>query len=743
MKHQILIGTLLAGGFLMSQSSFAQVQLVKNSKPTSRIIVAGSDSTDMKAASLLQDFIQKVSGAQIPIVKNTTAKKNDIAIGTASNPTLASNRSITSQLKEDGFLISTNDGVLRILSGGDKGSIYAVVTLLENELGIQYFGENEYNVPKQQTIEIPKLEVIDNPAFRYRQSQNYAMGTDPVYKLWYRLEEPSEVFAGGYWVHTFDRLLPSEIYGESHPEYYSFFNDKRHPGKASQWCLSNNEVFEIVSQRLDSIFKANPGKNLISVSQNDGNYTNCQCPQCKAIDEKEGALSGSVIHFLNKLATRFPDKEFSTLAYLYTMNPPQHVKPLPNVNIMLCDIDCMREVGLTENKTGKEFVKALEGWSAISDNLFIWDYGINFDNYVAPFPNLHILKDNIKLFKKNNATMHFSQIASNRGGDFAELRTYLVSKLMWNPELDTDSLTQNFLQGYYGDAAPAIYKYIKLMEGALLGSGVNLWIYDSPVTHKNGMLKPELMRRYNQLFDEAEASVADDNVLLTRVRRARLPIQYSELEIARTEQKKDLKDIVKKLDLFEERVTEYNIPTLNERNNSPVEYCKLYRQRYLPQAATNKAANAKISFLNQPGQRYVPVAEQALTDGLFGGSTFVESWIGWEGQDASFIIDLGSEKEINSIEADFLHQLGAWILLPTQVKYSVSTDNNTFTQLATKDIPEDRSPQVKFVGIKHEAASPVSARYIKVEITGTKTCPHWHYGVGHPCWFFLDEVSVL
>ena len=25
--------------------------------------------------------------------------------------------------------------------------------------------------------------------------------------------------------------------------------------------------------------------------------------------------------FLNKLAARFPDKEFSTLAYLYTMNP--------------------------------------------------------------------------------------------------------------------------------------------------------------------------------------------------------------------------------------------------------------------------------------------------------------------------------------------------------------------------------------------------------------------------------------
>lgn len=91
----------------------------------------------------------------------------------------------------------------------------------------------------------------------------------------------------------------------------------------------------------------------MSVSQNDGNYTNCTCDACKAIDDYEGALSGSIITFLNKLAARFPDKEFSTLAYLYTMNPPKRVKPLPNVNIMLCDIDCDREVTLTENASGK------------------------------------------------------------------------------------------------------------------------------------------------------------------------------------------------------------------------------------------------------------------------------------------------------------------------------------------------------------------------------------------------------
>ncbi len=35
----------------------------------------------------------------------------------------------------------------------------------------------------------------------------------------------------------------------------------------------------------------------------------------------------------------------------------------------------------------------------------------------------------------------------------------------------------------------------------------------------------------------------------------------------------------------------------------------------------------------------------ALVDGLFGGSTFVESWIGWEGTDGAFVIDLGKRKK--------------------------------------------------------------------------------------------------
>ena len=135
------------------------------------------------------------------------------------------------------------------------------------------------------------------------------MSSDPLYRLWFRLEEPKEEFAGGMWVHTFNRILPSDRFGESHPEYYSFINGKRRPGNASQWCLTNPEVFEAAAAQIDSIFRANPGQTMISVSQNDGNFTNCHCPACEQVDQEEGALSGNFIRFMNKLAGRFPDKQ--------------------------------------------------------------------------------------------------------------------------------------------------------------------------------------------------------------------------------------------------------------------------------------------------------------------------------------------------------------------------------------------------------------------------------------------------
>ena len=105
-------------------------------------------------------------------------------------------------------------------------------------------------------------------------------------------------------------------------------------------------------------------------------------------------------------------------------------------------------------------------------------------------------------------------------------------------------------------------------------------------------------------------------------------------------------------------------------------------------------------------------------------------------------MDLGKETGFSYAGCDFLHQLGAWILLPKSLRVSVSEDGVDFTCIGTQEIPEDDSPQVKFVKIGCQTGSPVTARYIRFDIEGTKICPAWHYGIGQPCWFFIDEVEV-
>ncbi len=737
MRISRLLGLLLCFGVVVTTNAQS---VVRNGVAKGRIVVVDSDDRfSEQAARLLQRFVRESSGAELPVLSAAKPRSGDMVIGRLSAVSMPNDLPV---LTKDGYCLRNTNGILRIGSGGGKGAIYGVVALLERFLGMNYYAANAYDLDRRTSIVFPPMNIVENPAFRYRQSQAYGMRQDSVYRLFLRLDQPEDIFVDRLWVHTFNRLLPASVYGAKHPEYYSFINGMRRPGRASQWCLTNNEVFEIVAARIDSIFRANPEYTMISVSQNDSNFTYCRCEECEKVNIEEGSPAGNYIRFLNRLAERFPDKEFSTLAYLFTMNPPRHVRPLPNVNIMLCDIDCNREGPLTDHASGREFIKALEGWDALTDNIFVWDYGINFDNMVAPFPNFPILKPNIELFRKHGVSMHFSQIGGMYGGDFSELRSYVVSKLMWNPDQDTDSLILRFMRGYYGAAAPFLYQYEKLLEGALLAGGQRLWIYDSPVSHKNGMLNEACRKRYNQLFDQAEQAVAGDSILLRRVHLARLPLLYSDLEIARTISDKDLDEVVRKLNIFERYVTDFGIPTLNERRNSPVDYCRLYRQRYLPSETKNLAHGAPIRWITPPAEKYRRLGEATLTDGLYGGASFTDSWTGWEGCDGAFVIDLGSKRSFTTVETDFLHQLGQWILLPRSVTYSISSeDGTTFQPFGRVEFAEDQSVPVKFVPAT-VTRSEVQARYVRVEVEGVKICPSWHYGVGCPCWFFLDEVIV-
>ena len=175
MKRAILFITTVVAALTMT----AQTTFVKNHQAKGRIIY--SDTRDLEAATMLQDFTERISGAKPQIVMNepgVKVKKGDVVIKRSDNP----------EIKDDGFRLDSRPGYLTIESNKGKGALYGVVTLLEQYLGCNYWGENEYTIPRRATIEFPYVVKVDNPAFTFRSNGSYAM-TDPYYRIWARHEE--------------------------------------------------------------------------------------------------------------------------------------------------------------------------------------------------------------------------------------------------------------------------------------------------------------------------------------------------------------------------------------------------------------------------------------------------------------------------------------------------------------------------------------------------------------------------
>jgi hypothetical protein len=340
----------------------------------------------------------------------------------------------------------------------------------------------------------------------------------------------------GYWgVHTFYPLMPPSEFFTKHPEYYSLINNVRIYEKA-QLCLSNPNVLKIVTERIKKRIRENPEYLIYDVSQNDwGNP--CQCSKCQKIVQQEGSESGIVIWFVNQVAKaiekEFPGKYIGTLAYTYTRKPCRTIRPRNNVVVRLCSIECCFAHDIKSCPRNQSFLADLEGWSAIAPNLYIWDYVVYFQHYLMPYPNMYVLQPNIKTFRDNNAIGIMEQGAyQSRGGEFAELRSYLISRLLWDPECDVENVISDFFYGYYGRAGRYIREYFDLLYGRVTPEThmhIGNYMYKE-FSAEDTIFSGDFFEKASLIFKHAE-QVADNEEVLHRVEMASIPVLYLKCKI--------------------------------------------------------------------------------------------------------------------------------------------------------------------------------------------------------------------
>ena len=718
--------------------------LVENGMSAGNICVNEHASSQVMAAvDTLQSYVQQISGAVPPIVHvfDTDAQQIVIEVGTSDDPELN-----VGDFGDDGFRIKTSKDKLYLTAKTDYGIQNAVYTFLESYLGCRMYSPAVTIIPRQSTIILPEIDDRQVPALTFRMQDIH----EPSYAAWHKLNSHEDF---GLFVQTFKILVPPEKYFAQHPEYFSLLNGTRTPN--GQLCLSHPDVYRIVVKELQKRVQANPRARFWSVSQND-TYVPCACDACRATDSVAGSPSGSILHFVNRIADEFPEKTISTLAYQYSRSAPKNIKPRPNVNIMLCSIECNRSKPLVDDPGSAAFVQDVRDWSALTHNIFLWDYVIQFRNLVSPFPNLHVLQPNIQFFADNGITAVFEQGLPETYGEFAELRIYLIAKLLWNPWINVDSVMNDFLNGFYGDAGPIIRQYIDTMRVALQASGEDLSIYGYPERSVKGYLSPRMMDSYGVIFDRAEDAVREYPEILSRVQTARLPLQYALLEQAKADALGDRGFFVRNddgtftirlgldslLTIFVERCKRAGIPRLWEHGISPDEYFASTRS-FLDRSARDHLARGKPVWVAQSASpKYLNGDQTALTDGLKGWEDYHIHWLGFEGEDMEATVDLGSVQLISAIDTDFLQDINSWIFMPLAVEFSLSADGIHYHVV---DNVENKIPANKngaLTAAFNARFESQMARYVKVKAAGMKTCPAWHKGSGGPAWIFVDEITV-
>jgi hypothetical protein len=528
----------------------AGITLADKGKATATIVLAlDASAPEKNAANELASYLKRVTGAEFAILPpEQAAGRPVIAVGPGAAKVVAPDLDLTKAgdkgLGEDGIVLKTvlPHLVLTGAEGAKRGTLYAVYEFLERECGVRWWTPTEESVPSKPTLAVGPLDIRYKPPFLYRETLCGAIGpfvwdqkTVEVPRFAVRLRQNGHfpkipaAWGGHYtligWCHTHEGLMPPERYFKDHPDWYSEINGKR-KWEHAQLCLTNEAMLAELTRNVLERIRQEPEAGMISVAQNDWGG-NCQCAACKALDDAEGSPAGSLLHGVNRVAEgvekEFPGFYVETLAYQYTRRPPRTIRPRRNVIVRLSVIE-RSAVQPLESAVNRPLHQDLEAWRKVTPNLYIWDYTANLYHPFTPEPRAPTFGPDLRLYRRSGAISVFCEHShgSSPISDFDPLHTWLLSKLMWNPDQDDGALLREFLDGYYGAAGNAIGRYLNLLTEKVGDRSIPSFA-GSPDAE---WLDLETMNRATELSDAAAGAVAVDPALTARVQRARLSLDH-------------------------------------------------------------------------------------------------------------------------------------------------------------------------------------------------------------------------
>ncbi len=532
-KHtpKVLIALAIAG--FASLANAAPLTLVKNGQPNATIVLQANAPAPMQAAaSDLQKYLQKISGAQLPL--QTDGKDvPGITLNIGKTATVKDSDLPDSKLNPETYAITQRGDDVYFEGNYPSPTAFAVYSFLQDQLGVRWFapGDDWEYVPQHKDkspVTVDVKSVVSVPGTSPRIWSGHEWTQD--WKNWDLRNKAvvSEKVLRRNFQNNMYKIFPPSKYGKTHPEYYPLVNGKRYiPASDSEalwWpAIGDPNVQRITAEYIHQWFKDHPDEDSFSLGMDDIVYMSDD-PLTNAMDSspddyKKRNFSSRYYKFINIVAKQVkktdPGKTIGVLIYRIVVKPPVDVPKMEDNVFGYIANDSVAMWYQPDRK--KEWFDLTNEWAKRVKHLSRYEY-FGMGTF-AP-----------RVFPQNMAEMMNFDNSLGFEGSYVEMYTFLpqtapmiwaFAQKQWNPKLKVDDLLDEFYTKMYGPAAPTMKKYFELMEKSWNTPrfGHTGWV-NMDIIHQAASISPEAadegMKLLNSAFDQAKSPVEKRRIDVTR-----------------------------------------------------------------------------------------------------------------------------------------------------------------------------------------------------------------------------------
>ncbi|MBO3762225.1 DUF4838 domain-containing protein [Ciceribacter sp. L1K22] len=495
------------------------------------------DLMTLQAAVDLSDFSARVAGATAPAHLSTdeaVAREPLLIVGRSN---ALSQRAFTdadfANLGEDGFLIRSFGPHIAIAGRTPRGTMYGVNWFLDRRLGIRWLAPDVTHWPRKPDISLGVQRERQVPRFTFREvlsieaqdkawrQRNLMNGeshgpsfqpSPPAIDSWNRSWASQGIIANFY------ELLPPATYQTAHPDWYA----------GGQLAMMNGEMRAEMARVVAERLRALPDYRSIWFSIHDMDWGWDMDAESAAFAARHGGHPSAprldmMIDVAAKVRAELPGARLAFNAYHWSFTPPEGMTVPDHILVYPMTIHVNYRDALN-GPANEALGRDIAGWNAIAKNVLVWDHITNFAGFIQPTPNIFPIGRSIRwLASLGNVQGYMGEGSFNTpGAEFAAPRAWLISRLLWNPNQDVETLVREFCDLYYGPGGSAVMEYIRFYHDKIARTDD---VLAEKTTVDMAMFDAEFVRRAEAIFNTAEAAVRG-TPFEARVREARMPVDY-------------------------------------------------------------------------------------------------------------------------------------------------------------------------------------------------------------------------